>query len=125
LLFRAGLPSASDAPAGHHHHEDGNHEGPRCRYAVIRAVGKQSKHVQAGIPGGWVHPTRVARAAATCVSKQPGRFAAFCASADQNPQWAYRFSPGRLTSPESTRSTTTTDHGRPAAPPKPVQATRR
>lgn len=54
------LPSASDVPTGHQHDEDGNDEGPHGCCAVIRAVGNQSKHVQADTPGVCLQPTRVA-----------------------------------------------------------------
>lgn len=53
------LPSASDVPARHQHDEDGNHEGPHGRCAVVRAVGDQSEHVQADTPRAWLHLPRV------------------------------------------------------------------
>lgn len=65
------LPSALDVPTGHQPDENGNHEGPHGRCAVVRAVGSQSKHVEADTPVGWPQPIRVIRPSAECVSKVP------------------------------------------------------
>lgn len=70
------LPLASDVPARHQPDENGNHEGPHGRCAVVRAVSHQSKHVQADTPGGRLQPTHVVRPSAECVSKPPIRRAA-------------------------------------------------
>ena len=46
------LSPAPDVPTRHQHDENGDHERPHGRRAVVRAVGHQSKHARAGTRRG-------------------------------------------------------------------------